>query len=1049
MAEVRLLVGTSRSGRTERIDDLLLEAWGRAHLIVPTRQFAQRRLGQVLERGKLPGAVGRPVLTFQEFAALLLDEGPMDRAPLPGLEQRILIDRSIDAVRRTGGLKAIGDAGETEGFANHVQRIIAQLKQAAIDPREFRARIRKRAEPNELDEIVAGVYEAYQAALQEAGVLDLQGMYWVANLKCSEGQPPALDGIDRVLLDGFDDFTPSEFRLLKSLGRHVGELVFGLNHSAAPSRKDLYALTAETSDKIQQAFSPIVETLDEDGPGTATEYVSASLFWRDQPRPPKDMHGDLRLLECHGPVHEMETVARNVKRLIRDEGVPVGEIAVVARNSGTIAALARDVFKECGIPVIVRHEQTLDESALGALLLQLFDAFESWEREAVVDVLGSAWFNPPSEGPRGGHSAAFGLLARMSGVVAGESDCLYRVERLGRRIEEDTGEEMGRFLRRLPKAKEACAALLESVQTLQRFGRELGKRASVSKFAQALDGLVDALGIPGAVEAVGSEEVRTSELSALDSVRAMLGTLWRWYRTDDRVVSRAGFRLLLRRAFGLADVVTESGPAGVSVLDLEAARHLRFDYVFFVGITEGEMPSPPPANAVYSERDLESLRRIGVRLDDASGHTRKELLLFHRMFGVARKELVLSWHTITRSGQETSPGIYIQDVRELLPELRPERPGSETQIVAPDPSEVASLRDARNAAFCRAYGVQAGGHSDFQRARVGAEVEHVRFDASAPGPHDGRILAAPMLDELLTEYDAGHEFSVSALETYAACPFRFFFERVLGILIVEPPDETIDPRVRGILLHDALQAFHSHYAERSVAEIPVDEAHETMRRMASETFRSNAWRSSNLSEGAARVEEQRLIATLERYLRIERERDEAEWKPAYFEAGFGTRAGGGTGDPMWPGPFVLDTGAGAVQFSGRIDRIDVLGEGVRLIDYKSSDSVQQKDIKEGRSFQLSVYALAVEEHLLPGQKCQTALYLPVGKTKRCIAIGRGGKKDTWEERTEIAREAVAKCVSGIRAGRFHPTRGDRPCAYCPSESVCRYERERMRRKAEA
>ena len=1045
MAEVRLLTGTSRSGRAERIDALVLEGWGRAHLIVPTRHVAQRRLCQILERGNLPGAIGRPVLTFQEFAALLLDEGSTNRAPLSELEQRILIDRSIDALRRSGGLAAIGDAGGTEGFSNHVQRIIAQLKQAAIEPEDFKARIRKRAEPNELDEIVAGVYAAYQAALQEAGVLDLQGMYWVAYLKCEEEMPQALGDIDRVLLDGFDDFTPSEFRLLKSLHRHVSDLVFGLNHSTAASRKDLYALTAETSEKIQQAFSPIVETLDEDGPVTAREYVSASLFWRDKPEPPKNMHGDLRLLECHSPVHEMETIARHIKRLVRDEGVPLYEIAVVARSSGTVAALARDVFKECGIPVILRHEQTLDESALGAFVLQLFDALESWEREAVVDVLTSAWFNPPCEAPRR-YSETFPLLARMSGIVAGESDWPYRIERLSRRIEEDTGEEMRRFLRHLPHAKEACTALLESVQTLRRRSRELGKKASVSKFSEALDGLVDALGIPEAVRALASEDLRTSESSALRSLRAMLGTLWEWHGTDDRVISRAGFRLLLQRSFALADVTTESDPIGVSVLDLEAARHLRFDYVFFVGITEGEMPSPPPTNAIYSERDLESLRRIGVRLDDASGHTRKELLLFHRMFSVARKELTLSWHRITRSGQETRPGIYIQDVRELLPKLTPERPDSETQIVAPAPPEVASLRDARNVAFCPTYAVEITGHRDFQRARVGAEVERLRFDVSPPGAYDGLISVAPMLAELRTKYDAGHEFSVSALETYASCPFRFFSERILEILHVDVPDETLDPKVRGLLLHDALQTFHSHYASRPVVEIPADEARETMRSVAIETFQKNAWRSPGLSKGVAHVEEQRLIATLGRYLHNERARDEPEWKPAHLEVGFGTAPGKGDGDFAWPGAFVFDAKTGPVRFSGRIDRIDVSKAGTRLIDYKSSDSIKQKDIKAGLSFQLTVYALAAEHHLPEDQPVQEAFYLPVGRDTRRMAISRENSRYPWDERIEIARGTVSRCVAGIREGRFHPTQDVKPCRYCPAENVCRYERERMKRK---
>ena len=488
-------------------------------------------------------------------------------------------------------------------------------------------------------------------------------MYWVASRHCLDGMPAALEETDRILLDGFDDFTPSEFRLLESLGPHVSEIVFGLNYSVAPSQKDLYDLTAETSQKIRSAFRPVVEALPEEAPVSTRESVSDSLFWRDKPQRRLDWRDDLRLLECHSPAHEMETIARRIKRLVRDEGVRTSEIAVVARSLKAVAALTREVFDECGIPVNIRHERTLDDSALGRFLLQLFDALEGWEHEAIVDVLTSVWFNPPGEAG-GEYRDRVPLLARMSGVVAREGDWAYRIERLLKRMEEDAGQDMRRFLRHVPEAKEACAYFLESIKTLRRLNGDLGKRATVRDFAEALDKLVDALGMPETVTSLGE-----TEAASLRALRGLLGTLWEWHGENDEVISRGNFRLLLGRAFGLASLDGDSDPGGVSVLDLESARHLRFDYVFFAGVTEGDMPSPPPTNAIYSERDLDVLGKLGVRLDDASRHTRKEQLLFHRIFSVARKELTLSWHRILRSGQETRPGSYIQDVRELLPKL--------------------------------------------------------------------------------------------------------------------------------------------------------------------------------------------------------------------------------------------------------------------------------------------------------------------------------------------------------------------------------------------
>jgi hypothetical protein len=56
------------------------------------------------------------------------------------------------------------------------------------------------------------------------------------------------------------------------------------------------------------------------------------------------------------------------------------------------------------------------------------------------------------------------------------------------------------------------------------------------------------------------------------------------------------------------------------------------------------------------------------------------------------------------------------------------------------------------------------------------------------------------------------------------------------------------------------------------------------------------------------------------------------------------------------------------------------------------------------------------------------------------------KKDGWGERLDTARTVIGEAVTAMRGGRFHPTRNDKSCAYCPKAHVCRYERSRMERK---
>ncbi|MCX5758679.1 MAG: PD-(D/E)XK nuclease family protein, partial [Candidatus Hydrogenedentes bacterium] len=233
---------------------------------------------------------------------------------------------------------------------------------------------------------------------------------------------------------------------------------------------------------------------------------------------------------------------------------------------------------------------------------------------------------------------------------------------------------------------------------------------------------------------------------------------------------------------------------------------------------------------------------------------------------------------------------------------------------------------------------------------------------------------------------------------------------------------------------------------RAVAEWPADELHEAVRASASEAFEQLAWHSVTAPRGVMNVERERLCALLDRYLRIERERAENEWKPSHLEVAFGGVRD--SDDPIGNAePYLLHVNEQeTVRFAGRIDRIDRNASNARIIAYKSS--VPAPDFKTGRSMQLAVYAMALEEFLMPGTRCREARFVPVGRDKSIEALGRIKKVDEWPERRAAVLDTIARCVAGIREGRFPPTPADRKkvCQYGANRRACRYETSRVERK---
>lgn len=1040
----RLWCGTARSGRAARIDALMRERWGHARLIVPTRRHAARRAEDLLLAHDAPGLWDAAVLAFDEFAQRLLERNGVFPIRIGDLERRLLFQRAIEGLRLGERGDAFAAVAGTTGFASHLLRVITQLKQAAIEPAEFRRRLGSERLQGAFDGLVAEVYEAYQGTLLEEGVYDLPGLFWEAALRCRDEQPAFLEGVDTLLLDGFDDFTPSEFRLIETISERVDTVAFGLDYMPDPERAPAFWLTARTVDTIRARWGVLPATYEEAEPTSFTEYAASRFGWGETPTDGAGLRPDLEILPCADMVQEFETIARRVKSLLAG-GVAAEEVAVVFRSLRDSAALLRSVFAEFSVPLRLVQRPSLWDSAVGAFVLRLVEAITVWERDTVCDALASPWITWGDDVPAG-HTASFGLLARSAMIISGREEWPARLAALARRIDSGRGEDMQRLLDRLPDAAGILRSLMARVGQLGALADLLPERASPAEFAGAVQRVLESAGIERAVQAYPVAAIRAGEARALDALRHVLGRWRLWAGRNAEAQPRPVLVAFLRQA--LRDTTFDEAAAGpaVSGLDLEALRLLRYDYVFLGGANEGALPRPPSVSAVYSENDLGELAKAGVAIESKRDHCEREAALFRHALEAPRKGLCITWHRLSREGKEQFPSPYVQDVLALFPADAIQRPSPPPDAFVPPPAEAASPRDLRNIAFLRipAWREQLGDRADI--ALPGADIERARHDSGPFDCHDGVLALPAAIEAVAQRFDEHHQFSVHQIETYRACPFRFFVDRVLGIDETDVPTAEFDPRLRGLLLHAALERFHKRYLGTPASAIDLEEGLDAMRGIVADVFDELAWRSHATPPGVERAERGRLALLLERYFRIAHEADDS-WAPSHFEVSFGKSREAAEDGLSRVQPFALDTEAGRVLFSGRIDRIDLDGAEARIVDYKSSIRIKAGDFKAGLSIQLALYALALEECLMPGTTCAEGRFLQIGATKTLEALAREGKKAEWPEREKAAREAVAAAVTGIREGRFPPVPArDETCQYCAARRACRHEQGRVERK---
>ena len=100
------------------------------------------------------------------------------------------------------------------------------------------------------------------------------------------------------------------------------------------------------------------------------------------------------VFSCFGARDEVVTVAKEIHRLVSDEGIAFHEIGVVARDLKPYTPWIKEVFTEHCIPISTSAQESLVQFPLvKAVLLLLNLISKDYPRSHFVDLISSPYFN--------------------------------------------------------------------------------------------------------------------------------------------------------------------------------------------------------------------------------------------------------------------------------------------------------------------------------------------------------------------------------------------------------------------------------------------------------------------------------------------------------------------------------------------------------------------------------------------------------------------------------------------------------------------------------
>ena len=697
---------------------------------------------------------------------------------------------------------------------------------------------------------------------------------------------------------------------------------------------------------------------------------------------------DERIQRARDREEEVAGFARRVKSAVRrGELSSPGRAAFIVRRPLPYVYVAREVMRSAGIACQMFDALPLAaEPYAAALDLVLSCVSANFAREPAIALLRSPHFEfgPPEGGPYGRmHIDDVPALDRALAEAGylGDADSLDRLLETWRTAAPTRG-----------RAEQA----LRAGEVLRALVGELSPLRSPAPASAHLANLLTFLTTHETREQ-GDSRSRRARAAILGTLVALRDA---WARFDDTPVDSDVVAALIRRSIEVQTFAPRAGDSGVHLVDAWSARFGDFDDVQLAGVVDGEWPEPARRNIFYSSSIL---RELGWPAE--SDRLAGERALFADLLRLPGSRLTVSAFTLEGDAL-VSPSSLVDEIDQAGLEVAPDAVASarifEYEALCLEPAS--PKPEGEGGVPLRAAGAREWAERRWQR--LAAEAR----SAKAAGWTDAHRAPA---------------YSLSALERYQDCPFKFFAADVLRLEEVPEDESTLSPRARGRFIHEVFQRFFEAWDARGAGAITtesLDEARALMAAVAEPLL-------ARLPAADAALERARLfgsaISTGSVDVVFER------------EASNGALVLSRRLEHRFEGEFTLGSADGRrVPLKGVADRIDLLdGNRLRIIDYKTGSAPNVK-----RALQVPIYALSAQERQASsdGQAwtIDEAAYIAFSGKKSYVPVIKSGADG--DEALSAARERLFAVVDGIERGEFPPRPHDPIiCTWCAFVTVCR------------
>ena len=1057
------MLGPAGCGKTFRclteIRKALLEAVeGPPLLLVAPKQTTYQLERQLLADGLIGGYTRLQILSFDRLARLVLAQLRQTEPEILDQGGRVMVLRALIAEKKKE-LKLFRASARLTGFAQELSSLLQEFQRHQLGPDQLKELSKKTSGVEGLDlklQDLAMLLEEYYAWLKSHDLKDAESLLAEAAAALaghngenkdqqflfsfgSESKQHQLPLIQGLWVDGFTDFSPHELDLLAALMPRCEEATITFCLDVLPKKTaswlSMWSAAERALEKCKARLETtgqvlvVTELLERNAKETRFEKCPALYHLERTWSQPEaysgheEISGNIRIVQCMDPEAEATVAAREIARFVRTGGRYREATVLVRKLEGYHSAIER-VFSRYEIPFFLDRRQSVSHHPLAELTRSaLRTVLTGWRREE--------WFAALKTGLVPASDAEIDRL-ETEALARGWGGSVWRNKIL---ISDDPS-----LAKDLEKVRRKIAPAFQNLERALGYSAEPGATAwkkgrnglTGSELSAAIRAFWEELGVEERLESWADEDSGAGSTTAVHTT--VWGEMGRWLENVELAFSEEA--LTLREwvpilEAGLAGLTVGLIPPGldqVLVGAIDRSRNPDVKLAIILGMNETVFPASPRASVLLTETDRVELGWRNVTLNgNAREQISRERFLAYLACTRARERLVLTFAEQDGSGNALNRSPFLEQVEKLFPAVKVETISGNREwedsehatellqiflrhfhlLSEPKELEIPSPQDA-----CLPP----------KRKRSASWAKVTELPAVAKVIESLRHFQEPETEPLLTEELAGKLYrevlrsSVSRLEQFAACPFKFFIHS--GLRTEDRKTFELDFKEQGNFQHEVLAKFHEELNEEGKRwrDVTPGEARERVKKIALRMmgeYREGLLQSTDQSRFAGSM----MVESLKDFVEVlvEWMRKQYLFDPVQVELAFGD----GDRSPAWE--IVLGNGH-RLAVRGRIDRVDLFREPDAdealcvVVDYKSSQKkLEPILIENGLQLQLLTYLTVLRHWPEPKKLFGVSRLVPAG----VFYVNLQGKFGTEKNRSAALEEIVEERKLGYQhVGRF-------------------------------